>query len=444
MTTMNTDILPQEGLILCAVSGGTDSMYLLCRLKELGYPVAAAHYNHGLRGREALRDEAFVRDFCRREAIPFLCRRGDAAAYAAENRLGREEAARRLRYDFLEWAADELGAAVIATAHTADDNVETLLLNLTRGAGLKGLCGIPPVRGRIIRPMLDVTRDEAAAYLRRKGIAHVEDSTNAADDYARNRIRHGAVPVLRAENPALAGTVARTASLLRRDEEYLSGLAADFIQTHGRENAVPAEALLALPWPVSSRVVRRMAGGGLSAGQVEAVLRLAAGGVLDVPGLRVGRSGDWLVFGAAEKTPLPARTLVPGQTLALPEAGLTVKSGILNKYPDVVHKSFNIFFFQCENICGNITVSARRPGDKYRPAGRGCEKTLKRLFLEKGVPRWERQTVPVLRDEAGVLAVYGMGQGERARALPGDTDVLKIEILRDGPETGGWEYASGY
>ena len=184
---MDTELLPREGLILCAVSGGADSMYLLARLMELGYTVAAAHYNHGLRGGEADRDETFVRGFCAARGVVFVSEKGGAAAFAAEQGMSVETAARTLRYDFLERTADALGAAVIATAHTADDNAETLLLHLARGTGLKGLGGIPPVRGRVVRPMLHVTRAEIEEYLRAHGIDYVTDSTNASDEYARCR-----------------------------------------------------------------------------------------------------------------------------------------------------------------------------------------------------------------------------------------------------------------
>lgn len=201
----DTSLLPQNGGVLCAISGGADSVYLLCRLCELreslGLRVWAAHYNHCLRGAESDRDEDFVRALCAGLGVEAYFGRGDVAAFARENGLGTEGAARRLRYEFLEQTADALGADAIATAHTADDNAETMLLNLARGAGLRGLCGIPPRRGRVIRPILGVTREEIDAYLEGQGVAHVEDSSNAGDDYARNRIRHHAVPALRSVNP---------------------------------------------------------------------------------------------------------------------------------------------------------------------------------------------------------------------------------------------------
>ena len=181
------------GRVLCAVSGGADSVYLLHRCLEgaagHGYSVCAAHYNHCLRGAESERDERFVLDMCAALGVECLSESGDVEHFAAVNGLGTEEAARIMRYDFLERAADRLGAETIATAHSADDNAETMLFALARGSGLKGLCGIPPRRGRIVRPMLGVTRGEIEAYLDSRGIAHVEDSTNAALDYSRNKIR---------------------------------------------------------------------------------------------------------------------------------------------------------------------------------------------------------------------------------------------------------------
>ncbi len=428
---MDTDLLPRDGLILCAVSGGADSMYLLCRVRELGYAAAAAHFNHGLRGAASDRDETFVREFCGEHDIPFISEKGDVRAFAKEKTLGLEEAGRVLRYGFLERAADALGASVVATAHTADDNAETLLLHLARGTGLAGLTGIPAVRGRVVRPMLDVTREEVEAYLRERGIPHVEDATNRRDEYARNRVRHQAVPALETVNPAFVRAAGRTARLLGADEAFLDGLARDFLAESADGDSIDARALTAQSWPVASRAVRRMAGRELALCHVQAILKAARdGGAADVPGLRAACSGGRLVFGPAAGQTLPERVLaVPGETL-IPEAGLTVLTAKFTRCTEDVHKSYNIFSFQCENIYGSITVAGRRPGDSLRPAGRNCTKTLKQLFQEAGIPSWQRDTVPVLRDERGILGVAGVAVGERACARPGDRDILKIEFRR--------------
>ena len=439
---MITETLPGDGLILCAVSGGVDSMYLLCRLTELGCNTAAAHFNHGLRGAESDRDEAFVADFCRERGIPFLSERGDAAAYAERERLGLEEAARILRYDFLERAADELHAEVIATAHSADDNAETVLMHLVRGSGLRGLSGIPVRRGRVVRPMLDTSRREAERYLEQRGIPHIEDSSNREDLFLRNRLRHKVMPLLMQENPSLPETVGRTAALLREDEWFLESLAEDFLRQQGEEEGISAPSLLSLPRSVARRVVRLMAGD-IGAEQTESILRAAKeGGAAEMTGMRVARWRDRLYFGVREAERLPDRELLPDSELDLPEAGMKVRCEKIFEFPASVNKSLITFFFQCANIGDSIFITARKPGDRFRPVGRGCSKTLKAVFEELGVPPWRRDSIPILRDGAGVLAVCGAAPGERAYARPGDRDLLKIEFIRRETKGEGF-HASG-
>ena len=182
------------GRVLCAVSGGADSVYLLHRClegaREHGYAVCAATTTTACAAGSRSATSASCAPCVSLGVWSASPGAGDVAAYAAEKSLGTEEAARELRYAFLNSAADAPGRRAEATAHTADDNAETMLLNLARGAGLRGLCGIPPRRGRLVRPMLEVTRAEVEAYLAERGLEHVEDSTNALDDYSRNRVRH--------------------------------------------------------------------------------------------------------------------------------------------------------------------------------------------------------------------------------------------------------------
>ena len=432
---MNKLSLPPEGRILCAVSGGADSMCLLHLLHSRGRDVAAAHFEHGIRGEEALRDASFVQSWCRERGIPCVTGHGDAPGYAAEKGLSLEEAARELRYRFLEEAAAEQGCAWIATAHNADDQVETVLLNLTRGAGALGLSGIPARRGKIVRPLLGVSRREIEDYLAENAVPHVEDSSNESDDYSRNRIRHQVSPVLRGLNPGVNEAVGRTARLLAQDEDCLGELAQTFIDRFYDGESLPAEELLALHGAVASRVIRRLCRERLSMEQVEAVLSLTRSRelkYLDLPGQRLRREQGRLYFREQERLRLPDRQLIPGQWVPVPELGLE----LLAEYGmgcEEVNGLFKTYRFKCENIGSTVLCGGRQAGDKMRPQGRRCTKSLKSLFLEAGYPQAQRDRALVLRDEKGVLAVLGLGTDERTAAGP-EEPVLTIQIRETGRE----------
>ena len=210
------DMVAKDDHVICAVSGGADSVALLFGMyllrEKLGITLSAAHFNHRLRGEESDRDEQFVRDFCSRYDIPLSV--GSARVVAGKK--GLEAAAREARYAFFATLPGK-----IATAHTADDNAETVLMHLVRGTGLRGLGGISPVNGNIIRPMLTVTRQEVLAFLEEYCLSHVEDGSNKTDDFLRNRLRHRVMPLLKAENPRLAENLSQMAMELRYDAEAL-------------------------------------------------------------------------------------------------------------------------------------------------------------------------------------------------------------------------------
>ena len=288
--------IPAGSRVLCAVSGGADSMCLLHWLHtQPDLELTAAHFEHGIRGEESLRDAAFVEAFCQRLGILCVTEHADVPTYAREMGLGLEEAARELRYAFLERTADRLNCDYILTAHNADDNAETVLLNLCRGAGPAGLAGIPPERGRILRPLLGCTRAEIEAYLRENGVPHVEDSSNDSTDYSRNRIRHQVMPVLRDLNPRFSEAALRSSRLLRQDGDCLDRLASAFLREQGTENGLLLPALLELHPALASRVLRAFCGRNLEQTHVDAALRFCAGeglGYLDLPGLRLRREQD--------------------------------------------------------------------------------------------------------------------------------------------------------
>jgi len=301
-------MFPPGASVLCAVSGGADSVALFEALLllrgTLGLgSVAAAHYNHQLRGGMADADEAFVRSYCAQKGVALFVGRGDVAGEAKKRRANIEDTARVLRYDFLQETAQREGFSRIATGHTADDNIETVLLHLTRGAGLAGLAGIPPMRGNIARPLLGCTRSDVEAFLREAGISHVEDATNLDETLSRNRLRKRVIPELRALNPRLAEAIGGLSDRLRQDEEYLRSQAEEALATatatiETKEAvgvSIPVGILTSQPAAIANRLCRllyRKATGkpsaSLSAGHVKAILVLGAGespsAQIDLPG----------------------------------------------------------------------------------------------------------------------------------------------------------------
>ncbi len=427
------NMLPKGSRVLCAVSGGADSMCLLHLLfskrRELGIELFAAHYEHGLRGAESLTDAEFVSAWCAEKGIPCTVEHGDVAAYAGEKGMGTEQAARELRYDFLRRTAEKLGCDKIATAHNADDNAETIIFNLCRGTGGAGLRGIPPVRGDIVRPLLGCTRAEIEEYLDKNDVPHVEDSSNKTDDYSRNLIRHRVMPVLREINPAMAAAANRAAELSRQDEDCLSALADDFIERHFDGESLPQRELRALHPAIASRVLRRLCGGSQSMVCTERAMALLEGSEYaeaDLSGRRIRRERGRIYFNEAVEISITPRQLIPGETLEIPELGLRLKSEICRQGAEI-NDLFKTCGFYYDNICGNIFCTGKFAGDKLRPLGRGCTKSLKSLFAEKKMTRQQRDSALIFRDDKGILAVRGLCVDERAAAEAGDK-ILRIYI----------------
>lgn len=428
-------LIPPGGGVLCALSGGADSMYLLCRLLEgrerYGWRVCAAHLNHGLR-ETAGRDEKFVRDWCGRRGVPLAVGFEDVAGYARREGLSVEEAGRTLRYRFLGQAALEAGCPLIATGHHAGDSAETVLMNLIRGCGLKGLAGIPERRDNIVRPMLEVSRGEIEAYLKEHGVPHVEDETNDDVNYTRNKVRHQLLPLLEELNPQAAAHIAAAARRLREDEEELSRQAAP-LAAEGLDIpdgvALPVRVLREAPRPLALRACAGLlerAGLGAQAVHLERVLALALGddpsAGADLPGGRAYRQYELLVLapGADPEPPAPAQLREGEQAWGEWRIWCTPAP-----CPAKAYISPWEFYLRPEAYL----VRPRREGDRLT-LGRRPEKTVKKLMIEGKVPARRRARVPVLALGGRAAAVGGLGPEKDCLAAPGAPAlhiIIKIE-----------------
>lgn len=429
---------------MAAVSGGADSMCLLgalCGLSaEKGFSVAAMHYNHRLRGLESDRDEIFVEDFCARHGIELIKGGGDVAGEAARMSLGIEETARKMRYDFFYDTARRLKAVKIATAHNADDNTETVLFNLIRGAGAKGLSGIPPTRGILIRPLLSTERVAIEAYLKEKNIPYVQDSSNFETIYTRNRLRHEVIPILKEINPRLNSTVGDAADRLRADEEFIKSLAEDLLGDCAMQgDTIKINAALLDNSSLAVRVLDlaldkiELSRKNITSRHISQVMELASGenpsGRINLPGgVVAAREYGEIVISKkpwAEESFEPKTLIIGGET-EIPELDMRVFAEI-DRMPEKIYNSLNTFFFKKDSIYGSIIVRPRKTGDKIKIFGRTGTRSLKKLFVDEKIPKAKRGLIPVFADDKGLIAVYGMGTDERCNPRAGN-EVLKVSI----------------
>ena len=399
--------------VIAAVSGGADSVAMLFALyllrDELGITLEAAHFNHHLRGAESERDEAFVTDFCGRYCIPLHLGSGRIVP----GKKGLEAAARDARYAFLRSLPGK-----VATAHTADDNAETVLMRLIRGTGLKGLGAIAPVSGNVIRPMLTVTRDDVEAFLEEYALPHVEDSSNGTDDFLRNRIRHGILPLMRAENPRIGENLSAMALLLREDESCLQSMlpeqTSDVSQLKAMEPALRRRALERF---LKAQGVREPEQ--IHILQAEQLLyHWSPSAAMQFPGgVTIGRQYDRLVrLECAPELP-ETRLSVPGETCIGGKRFVSEYATDLEERPDSVL------------VCpvGALTVRSRRSGDTMRlPGG---TRSLKKMYIDRKIPASRRAAVPVLADDRGVLAVFGIGTDIRFH--PDSLPAVRITLIEE-------------
>ena len=450
---LDAGVRTRTGLVL-AVSGGVDSMVLLevlARLRDrLGFRLTAVHVHHGLRGQAADRDAAFVRAEAERRGVPSRIFHLDPATCPAG--VSTQVWAREARYRALEEARKTVRAAFVLTAHQRDDQAETVLLNLLRGTGPRGLAGIPPHRGRLLRPLLTVDRPGIAAYADRQEVPFREDASNRSEAYRRNRIRRRLLPLLAAEyNPRIVDSLADLAERLREDDAALADVAARRLRRlavrDGEALSMPAAALGALAPALSRRVLRllfqQLAGPdrALTRRHVTAVLGLTeAGGSVWLPaGLAAARVGDRIVLGAAAEVAKRSAQGAPriqggrtalsvGRWIAWPLLPWQVRirkvaTGVSRPQAGVQWSAVT----DGKIFREPLALRPRQSGDRFQPQGAPGRKTLQDFFVDAKVPREVRDRLPLLVCGEQIVCIVGHRVAEGFR-WSGAGEAALIEV----------------
>ncbi|HUV06036.1 MAG TPA: tRNA lysidine(34) synthetase TilS [Armatimonadota bacterium] len=440
--------------VLVAVSGGPDSVALLHALwsvrNELGISLHVAHLNHSFRGRESDLDAEYVCGLAANLSLDWTVEKIDVPQIQRSLRLSPEEAARLVRYEFLERVAADVHADRIALAHTADDQVETVLLNVLRGTGVDGLSGMPPVRGKIIRPLISIRRSEVEDYVERNSLHPRVDATNLLPMYTRNRLRLELLPLLRREfNPEIDAALLRLMELAREDTAYLnmgSKEALGRLTISREEGAISLDlsGLLSCPLAIRRRLIREavrtvrgeLADVGFT--HVEELLRLLGTGSdfkYELPGgTFVERTRQALAFLFSRPLELPIiycyELAVPGET-RVPEIEATLEAevGLTPVEPFRPPGSMEVVL-DGESIVGKLRVRNWQPGDRIRPLGLRGSKKVQDIFVDAKIPRAARHRVPLIADDEKVVWVAGLALSELVKVTGATRQFVQLRAVR--------------
>jgi tRNA(Ile)-lysidine synthase len=447
------EFLREKGLakdgahLTLAVSGGVDSMVMLrlveSIVEEKQLTIVVAHFNHNLRGEESDRDEAFVRSYCVERGIRYFCESGDVKAYAHEHKLPLTMAARELRYAFLERVRSTEGMHSIATAHHADDNAETVLMNVLRGTGIRGLVGIP-VRhedGRIIRPMLFGTRNEIEQYAKEEGVHFVEDSSNQSNVYSRNYLRHEVLPMVEEHGyPGARVSLNRISTMMTELEHYVRGeldrLMPEIVShTAHRTVNVQISRLLALPRFLQSELLFKVLselGLEVQATTVESTLSLCVmetGSVIDLGDhVQALRDRDAVVLSRLMPEETYAIRVEPDGNYTTGDFRLSVSAAEPKPEPPVFHSGVEIV--DAGRLAFPLTLRTWRDGDWFMPLGLGGRKKISDYFIDRKVSLRDKRKFPVLESNGDIVWLCGLRLDERFSVQPQTRTIVTLRYER--------------
>jgi tRNA(Ile)-lysidine synthase len=441
--------------VLVGVSGGPDSVALLDSLVAISpkwsLRLVVAHLNHQLRGSTADEEAAFVNKIATALGLPCELASRDVGEYGIRHRLSVQEAARSVRYAFYDEAAAKHSADKIALGHHADDNAESILVHLLRGTGPLGLVGIPPVRdGRIIRPLIDLTRKEILAYLEQNGLEYVRDHSNLDTDYLRNRIRHQLLPLLReAYNPNMVDALNRLGSILRDEEDFwdltVRRVFEELCRRTSQGMSLPVTKLSGLHPALLRRVVRRailsVKGDLKRIGHVhvQAVIQLLIGsspsGRLTLPdGITVLRDREAVYFLSEPPQEIAEfQHDIPGiQTTPIPEIGIALKLEVCDSSEVSDPRSYPLTtaLFDMESIAFPLTVRSFKKGDRFNPLGMSGSQKVKTFFINQKITRSERLRCPILLSKGHIIWVGGYRIDDSVKITEKTRKILKAKLLQ--------------
>ncbi len=436
-------MLVGKNKVIVALSGGADSMCLLDVMLELShnYPITviAAHVNHCLRGEESQRDNLFVREECNKRGVTLFEKSIDIKSLARTRKQGLEECGRIERYAFFASLADD-DNTVIATAHTASDNAETVLLNMTRGCGVEGLSGIPPVRDNIIRPLIRCTRREIEKYCSDRDIPFVIDSTNLTDDYARNIIRHNVLPQLKKINSSADSVINRLSDLAKTESRYINKQSRFILEKNSVDGGYSVSGLLSEDEDILPSVIKLA---------VEKIFHITAEkrhidiivemiqnrfGALQIrKNCIVKIKGDTLVFANEEEEEVYFEPVCPKINEVYSFCGKKYvfrEKKSENDFTDnKINKKLLYLRLKCDILSCDTVLRQRRVGDYFRQYGRNCTKAVKKLFIDEKIPQERRNKLLLLASGKEVLWIEGIGSAENA--VPDSDSYIIVEVWEE-------------
>ncbi|MBI5894004.1 MAG: tRNA lysidine(34) synthetase TilS [Deltaproteobacteria bacterium] len=451
-------MLEKGDKILAAVSGGIDSVVLLHVLMKLqdkyNLDLSVIHLNHSMRGKESKRDFVFVKTLAKNMGLKFIGKTIDVPKMIKKEKGSKQDIARKVRYKFFEDAAKKYGADKIATAHTLDDNAETVLMRIIKGTSLKGLKGIPFVRDKFIRPLLEIERLDIEKYAKENSIKYIEDSSNKKTKYFRNKVRLKLLPILQTYNPNIKKELARLAMSVKRDEDYLEQEADKaykkaLLEASEKRILFNLDRIRKLPDALNTRIflsaIECLKGesGGIYSYHLEDILELidsnAPQSSINLPkNIVVQKEYDRLIFAKdtqkaedrKQKAVYERLLNIPGNT-NIKEIGIKFRTSIVSPKAFKPSANENTAYFDYDRLSLPLVVRNFSTGDRFKPFGMNGSKKIKDLFIEKKMPLHLRKKTPIIVSGKEIIWVAGVRRGDAAKVEKNTRKILMIHFSQN-------------